>query len=417
MAEKKKKYKFTVMDYVTIGFTAVIVIVMVVFLIKTLKPELFERKNNNNTPAVTQQNEVPATGAPTAEQPTEAPYYSGIGNVYGNMSNDAAAAEADGRTYFVDSEESGSKALKVSNGESERVLVSGEKRISSVCAIKDPFTYADVAGSKAYLVTFIDGEGRICAVTDGPLPSGDDSSVSEDDATVTAKKVIAEGTYRSALSVGGQLYCIDGDGYIVKISLEDAAKTVLSKGRYSALCVYFGSIYAVSQSGDLYLLSTTARPADEADGTDNGSDNSDADGDKYEQLIAHGRYTCIAVFDDWVYAGGPDGFDRYDADKYGRDSLTAAFAPVAVNVDRRGIFFLIAEGTGNGGGTELSLYKATAKNLLSGRAELIGKYAPGISENAPSATSYRITLCSSYAIVSSAEGGEIFKAELGDQNG
>ena len=188
----KSKYKFTAMDYITIGFTAVIVVIMVVFLLKALKPEWFEKKNKSDTPpAATQQNTDPqATKNTPVDQPTEAPFYSGIGNTYGNMSNNAAAAEIDGRLYYVDTEESGKAALKVDDGERTRVIVGGEAAISCVNVIKDPFTYADVAGSVAYKVMFLDGSGNICAVTDGPFPSGDDSDISEGDATVTEKKTM-----------------------------------------------------------------------------------------------------------------------------------------------------------------------------------------------------------------------------------
>lgn len=417
----KAKYKFTAMDYITIGFTAIIVIIMVVFLLKALKPEWFEKKNKSDTlPAATQQNTDPqATENTPVDQPTEAPFYSGIGNTYGNMSNNAAAAEIDGRLYYVDTEESGKTALKVDDGETTRVLVGGETAISCVNVIKDPFTYADVAGSVAYKVMFIDGSGNICAVTDGPFPSGDNSDLSEESATVTEKKAIAEGRFRSFVSVGAYLYGIDADGAIVKVSLDDASKTILSKNKYEALCVYFGSIYALCSDGDLYVLTTSARPADgdEAAEAQSGGDDAVPGVDKYEALIAEGQFRAMCLFDDWIYGASEEGLVRYDADNYGRDSLSGAFAPFAVNVDRSGIFLLVdgaayssdASESSSEGASGIVLLQTSAKDLLLGKTRLIGTIPADSVTFAPN--SYSITLCADRIIVSSTEGGPIFNFE------
>ena len=417
----KAKYKFTAMDYITIGFTAIIVIIMVVFLLKALKPEWFEKKNKSDTPpAATQQNTDPqATENTPVDQPTEAPFYSGIGNTYGNMSNNAAAAEIDGRLYYVDTEESGKTALKVDDGETTRVLVGGETAISCVNVIKDPFMYADVAGSVAYKVMFIDGSGNICAVTDGPFPSGDNSDLSEESATVTEKKAIAEGRFRSFVSVGANLYGIDADGAIVKVSLDDASKTILSKNKYEALCVYFGSIYALCSDGDLYVLTTSARPADgdEAAEAQSGGDDAVPGVDKYEALIAEGQFRAMCLFDDWIYGAGEEGLVRYDADNYGRDSLSGAFAPFAVNVDRSGIFLLVdgaayssdASESSSEGASGIVLLQTSAKDLLLGKTRLIGTIPADSVTFAPN--SYSITLCADRIIVSSTEGGPIFNFE------
>ena len=409
------------MDYITIGFTAVIVVIMVVFLLKALKPEWFEKKNKSDTPpAATQQNTDPqATKNTPVDQPTEAPFYSGIGNTYGNMSNNAAAAEIDGRLYYVDTEESGKAALKVDDGERTRVIVGGEAAISCVNVIKDPFTYADVAGSVAYKVMFLDGSGNICAVTDGPFPSGDDSDISEGDATVTEKKTIADGRFGSFVSVGAYLYGIDADGTIVKVSLDDASKTILSKNKYEAFCVYFGSIYALCSDGDLYVLTTSARPAGGDDAADGQSGDNDAvpGVDKYEMLIAEGQFRTMCLFDDWIYGAGEEGLVRYDADNYGRDSLSGAFAPFAVNVDRRGIFLLVdgaayssdASVSSSGSSSGIVLLQTSAKELLLGKTHLIGTIPVDSVTFAPN--SYRITLSTDRIIVSSTDGGSVFYFE------
>ena len=70
-SNKKKKYKFTAMDYITIGFTAIVVLLMIFFLVRSVKPELFKRKDRNSsknaataTAAVNSPTE-PAPAAPT----------------------------------------------------------------------------------------------------------------------------------------------------------------------------------------------------------------------------------------------------------------------------------------------------------------------------------------------------------------
>jgi hypothetical protein len=268
-----------------------------------------------------------------------------------------------------------------------------------------------VANSVAYKVSFIDGSGKICAVTDGPFPSSSESTLTADDVKVTEKAAIAEGTYKSFVSVGAYLYCIDADGYVVRISLNDGAKVALSKNKYNALAVYYGSIYALSDSGSIYVLTTSARPeSGSADG--DSAESGEADGavnDEYEKLVVSGEFGSICVFDDWVYAAGQSGLIRYDAESFGRDTLTTEFRPVAVNVDRRGIFMLVLEASGDGS-EQLVLLNATAKDLLGGNPARIGAVA--VSGNGDlggvPAGSYRITLCADMVFVSSADGGSIF---------
>ena len=396
------------MDYITIGFTIVIVAVMIVFLLKALKPEWFQKKDKGSATPTATQGQPTATDNTPVEQPTETPVYTGIGNAYGNMSNDASAAEIDGRRYFVTGNEAGGFSLCVNDGTGDRTLVSGEARISSVNVIKDPFTYADVAGTVAYKVSFIDGSGKICAVTDGPFPSDAESTLTADDVKVTEKTALAEGTYKSFVSVGAYLYCIDADGYIVRISLNDGSKTALSKNKYTSLAVYYGSIYALSDSGSIYVLTTTARPV--SDSAEGGEEQGATD-DEYEKLVVTAEFGSISVFDDWIYACGQSGVIRYDAESFGRDTLTTEYKPVAVNVDRRGIFMLVREVSGDGS-EQLVLLNATAKDLLGGTPVRIGAVA--VSENSEAggaaAGSYRITLCSDMVYVSSADGGSVYGA-------
>lgn len=416
----KKKYKFTVMDYVTIGFTAVVVIIMIVFLIKTVKPEWFSKKGNDDTTSyATQypsQSTPGATAGPTAEPtaapPTQSPVYSGIGNTYGNMSNNALAAEIDGRLYYVVGNSDGTYDLIVRSGGTDRVIITGEAAISSVNAIKDPFTYGYIADSVAYKIMYVDGDGRIVSVTDGPYPYGDGSLVKAEDAKITEKAEVAEGTFRSFVSVGEYLYCIDSEGLVIKSSLATKEKTALSSEKYSSLCVYYGMIYALGEDGSIYVLGTSPAADVSSGATETPEDGSSGateapeggSGDEGSATKLGGGFSAIAVFDDWIYAVGESGAVRYDADTYGRDSLGSSVKPAAINVNRSGIYLLVRE-TGDDGQDNIVLYSTSAMNLLSGKLSKMASFPAGGEE-----CSCTVTLASDRVLVS--VGGKISSVSL-----
>lgn len=363
---KKEKYKFTVMDYITIGFTAAVVLLMVFFLIRSIKPEWFNKRNKSsgNAATATANGTVP-TEDPGIVTPTEEPTYSGIGNTYGNMANGAVAAEIDGHTYFVRETD---KQLCVRGGSEERTLTSGESAVTSVNVIKDPFAYGDIAGSVAYLVSYIDGEGNLRAVTDGPYPAADSDTELDSEPRATEPKTLAEGKYTVFTSVGQYLYAIDRDGLIWRIAIATGDRAALAKGKYTALCVYYGELFALGQDGGIYRLALTPAADTEAESSD--------DSDK---LIIAGPVRCFTIYDDWIYTGGDNGFIRYDIDTLGKDTLSTSIKPDAVNVDKRGIFFA-ADG---------ELKVASARELLSGSGRTLGTWdnaaAPGITLTADNA--------------------------------
>ncbi|MBO7406145.1 MAG: DUF5050 domain-containing protein, partial [Clostridia bacterium] len=280
-----------------------------------------------------------------------------------NMANGAVAAEIDGHTYFVRETD---KQLCVRGGSEERALTSGESAVTSVNVIKDPFSYGDIAGSVAYLITYIDGEGSIRAITDGPYPAED--SVLDSEPRATEPRTLAEGKYTVFTSVGQYLYAIDRDGLIWKITIATGDRTALAKGKYTALCVYYGELFALGQDGGIYRLALTPAADTAAETTD--------DSDK---LIIAGPVNCFAIYDDWIYTGGDNGFVRYDIDTLGKDTLSTSVKPDAINVDKRGIFFAV-DG-------ELKL--ANARELLSGSGRTLGTWdnaaAPGITLTADNA--------------------------------
>jgi hypothetical protein len=370
----KAKYKFTVMDYITIGFTAAVVLLMVFFLLRSIKPEWFNKKNKNSgSVATATANGVVPTEDPSVVTPTEEPEYSGIGNTYGNMANGAVAAEIDGHTYFVREADKQLCVRSESEGTSEgeaRALTSGESAVSSVNVIKDPFSYGDIAGSVAYLVTYIDGEGSIRAITDGPYPAADSDAELDSEPRATEPKTLAEGQYTVFTSVGQYLYAIDRDGLIWRIAIATGERAALAKGKYTALCVYYGELFALGQDGGVYRLALTPSAQTETD-----TEHSD-DSDK---LIIAGPVRCFTIHDDWLYTGGDNGFVRYDIDTLGKDTLSTSVKPDAINVDKRGIFFAV-DG-------ELKL--ANARELLSGSGRTLGTWdntaAPGITLTADNA--------------------------------
>ena len=171
------------------------------------------------------------------------------------------------------------------------------------------------------------------------------------------------------MSVGKYLYAIDRDGLVWRIAIADGEKEALSAGKYTALCVYYGEMFALGQDGGVYRLGLT--PSE---------DN--------ETRIIDGPVRCFAVFDDWIYTGGDNGFVRYDVDTLGKDTLSTSIKPDAVNVDKRGIFYAA--------GGELKL--ATARELLSGSGRTLGSWS--------GAAIPRITLTAgnTYVALASADG-------------
>lgn len=366
-SNKKKKYKFTAMDYITIGFTAIVVLLMIFFLVRSVKPELFKRKDRNSSDnAATATAAVNSPTEPAPAAPTETPEYGGIGNTYGNMANGAVAAGIDGITYYVNEE---TRQLTVRSESGTRAIADGAVVSGSVNVIKDPFAYGDIADSVAYLVMFLDGEGNIRALTDGPYPDPDSDAVLDSEPRATEARTLAEGNYRSFVSVGKYLYAIDRDGLVWRIAIADGEKEALSAGKYTALCVYYGEMFALGQDGGVYRLGLT--PSE---------DN--------ETRIIDGPVRCFAVFDDWIYTGGDNGFVRYDVDTLGKDTLSTSIKPDAVNVDKRGIFYAA--------GGELKL--ATARELLSGSGRTLGSWS--------GAAIPRITLTAgnTYVALASADG-------------
>lgn len=366
--KKKKKNDLTAMDYITISFTVIIGILMVFIVIRTVNPDLFRKNTDDAAPVYSDSPVYSAAPAATAE-----PAYSDIGNTYGNMSNDAHVASIDGRTYYTTTDSSGKTGLYVSVSGTETLLA--ETKGSSLSAVRDPFAFSSIPGATGYTVFFIDGEGKLCSVTEDPFQNPSSSVTMETDIaySCTAPKDFTDGTFRSALAVGEYMFFIDSEGHIGKMPLSSpSSRTVLSKDTYSSFCVYYGIIYAIHENdGFVYELTTYARPEETAQ--DDSSDDSSAEVpgvDEYEMLAVSVKASSISVADDWLYIAGDSGISRYDiSESFGRDTLSSAPATF-INVLNSGeIITYVSDG---------KIFCCTSRGFLTGDITEVASL-PGIT--------------------------------------
>ncbi|MBR5280930.1 MAG: hypothetical protein IKU26_08200 [Clostridia bacterium] len=362
---KIKSYKLTVMDYITIGFTAVIVLIMIFILLRTIRPDWFQFMNQSSGQPSTS---VSSTPAPSTPKLTD------VGNTYGNFSNNPCIAEIDDRLYFVSAGEDATPYIYVKVGEETKKLV--QSNAFCLNAISDPFTYASDAKAYAYTVFFLDADGNICYFTDGPVYS--ETPFTE---TLPEKKVYKEGDYKTIAVRGELLFFIDGDGHVGKMSLIEESYTVLSQESYKALCVYGSSIFAQHEDGSIYLLSTVARPASTATPTADPSATPTATPsatatatatpvpgvDEYETEILSESVTHFCVDGSYLYTVSDSGIVRRSGDGSMKDTLSKRKAQYINVLD--GNIFVVSEGT---------LYVGTDKDYLMGTEVAIGSVTSSI---------------------------------------
>lgn len=349
---KKKKEPLSVMDYITIGFTAIIVILMGIIVLRNFKPDLFSKKDkkksqgNNTATAIV--SDVTPTPAPTAE-----PTFSDIGNNYANMANDARVSEIDGKKYFTAVEEGNISSIYVSDAEGTRKILTDNA--FSINIIHDPFTFSDIPNAIGYMVVYIDADGFICRVVDGPYknPDADENAEMTAERAVPEKYVIAEGKTEAITVVGSYVYYLLQDGTIGRISLTENVSTVFSKNSYSSFCVYYGEIYALNKDdGAIYLLKTTARTEEPEEGEE----------DEYEKKIVDCKAKAFSVCNDWIYVVTDDGIARYDLEQYRKDSLSSVSADAICALNGK-VYYI----------SDNKLYAATPKTLLTNAPVLIGE--------------------------------------------
>jgi len=356
----KQKYKLTVMDYVTIGFTAVIVLIMIFVLLKSVKPEWFKKKTASPTAVISETTPTPEA-LPTE---TPEPEYTGIGTTYGNMSSNGKAAEIDGRVYFAAVDDGGLSGVYVDDGTEVKKLF--EDNVLSLNVMKDPFTYADVANSVSYAVFYIDADNNVCAVTDGPYPASSDVTL-EVEPSVTSKTMVVEGGVQTFTIAGDYMYFIDMNGTVGKLSLTGESLIALSRGTYSRLAIYYGTIYALSTDGKIVELSSTGRPEETTEATAEAEAEATAETeesiyDEYEKVVVDSGARAFCVYDDWLYVATDNGIVRYDVDSYGKDTLNKSVIADFINVDTLGIVYA----------ADNSIYAGSAAQLMTGTCTKLG---------------------------------------------
>ncbi len=363
--KKKKKYKLQTMDIVTIVFTAVIVGIMAYVLYN----QFAGKKDGGGSAAPTATNS--ATAAPTA---TPKPALTDIGNLYGNVTNDADVVVIDKREYFISADENGETHIYAAVGETTKDLIRADA--SSLNVITDYITYADQSNVTAYYVFYINGDGKICYVYDGPV--GGDAL---EEKTNLEEKTFLDGKYRSIDVSGAYVYYLDENGQIGKADIASGETTVLGSERaYQSFVLYNGVIYAAGQEdGFIYAMpsSPSAGSGSSASPTASASPSpTSGTGEGTEKEKALIREACrnFVIDDEWIYVLGENGIVRYMIDGGGKDTLSVQAE--AINVYKGAIFYIQ-----NG-----ELYTADADALLVGKATKIsasfGKNSINISDKA-----------------------------------
>lgn len=362
---KKGKHKLQLMDIITIIFTAIILGVMGYVLYDQFSGSGGGSNNPvNNTP--TSSVSTSSSGASSTPAPTAPPVLSDIGNNYGNISNGALEAIIDGREYFISADAEGDTHIYMTDGENTRDLIKTDA--SSLNVVTDYITYADQDGTKAYYVFYIDGDGKICYVSDGPLTKDAEAAVP------LKANVFLDGKY-SVINVSGEyLYYLNGEGQIGKISILDKTDTVLGTDRaYSNFCLYYGVIYAVG-ADDGYIYQMPSNP--QTSTSDKDSDD-DASAESNEKLLVGESCTAFAIDNDWIYTVSDRGIVRYLVDSGAKDTISSEIKADAINV-RNSVIYYTSGGTLYMASYTEELLKNGAGTVIASVGGENGEYGRGI---------------------------------------
>ena len=349
--KKKTKYKLKVMDIITIVFTAVILGIMIFVLYDQFAGDESNNGANNNNTAV-------ATGTTTSTpSPTSEPTLSDIGNIYGNITNDADVAVIDEREYFISTDENGDKHIWASIGDTTKDIIKTEA--SSLNVVTDYISYADQTDVTAYYVFYINGDGKICYVYDGPLGSNLEEKENLEE------QLFLNGSFKSIDVSGEYVYYLTTDGQIGRVNILTKETAQLSQEhKYDSFVLYYGAIYGLcSEDGKIYAMSSTPASTEEtATASPTPTDSEDTEEDPNEILVISEASKNFVLDDYWIYVITDNGIARYICDQTDKkDTL------INVNVDAlnvyQGAMFYIADG---------DLYTASAEILLTGAADKIG---------------------------------------------
>ncbi len=350
---KVKRFNLTTMDYITIGFTVVIVLIMIFILIRTIgnKQGWFEDDSTAK----------PGTSAAATATPSPTPSLSEVGNTYGNLSADPVVCEIDDRLYFVSAGEDGTPYIYVQvDGETKALL---QDNAHCINVVPDPFTFESDEDASGYTVFYLDADGKICTITDGPIYD-DKPFMSK---TVT-KAASDKAGFRSIAVWGEYLYFIDSDGHVGKMSLIEEEYTVLSQETYTTLSVFSTSIFALHEDdGRLYVLSTTKRPDATAAPSETPTASATATAtpvpgvDEYEQQLIDVKANHFCIDGSWIYLATDNGVILYSGDGQSQYTVTNRKATYVNVLD--GQVFILSAGT---------LYTGSLEQFLTNEEQAIG---------------------------------------------
>jgi|GEM_PF-1985536 hypothetical protein len=344
--KKKKKYKLQAMDIVTIIFTAIIVGIMAYVLYNQ-----FAGDNNDDGGSASMPTATNSAAAPTA---TAKPVLSDIGNIYGNITNDANIVVIDKREYFISTDANGAKHIFVTADENTKDIIQTDA--SSLNVVTDYISDTDQSNGNAYYVFYINGDGKICYVHD---TSSSESGLQE--------QIFLDGKYQTIDVSGEYVYYLDINGQIGKANIDSKETTILSSERaYKNFVLYYGVIYALGKA-DNFIYSMPSNPSSDSSSTAAPTSSSspaptsgtEEDASKENVLISEACRNFV-VDSDWIYVLNDGGIARYLVDGSGKDTLSALQAD-ALNVYKGEIFYSYND----------ELYTASAETLLLGNATKI----------------------------------------------
>lgn len=350
--KQKKKYKLQVMDIITIVFTAVILGIMGFVIYDHFADDTVN-------PVVPNQSQSPSSASPTKE-----PALSDIGNIYGNITNDANVVLIDDREYFISADNNGDKHIYVTTNNVTKDLIKTDASCLNV--VTDYVTYAGQTSILPYYVFYINGEGKICYYYDY---TGSDGVVDE---KLFSENVFLDGSYVTIDVSGEFVYHLNSEGVIAKTDIIKKTTEVLSSEQsYKDFVLYYGTIFALSDDNKIYRMASTVEASDQlSDGnatatptaTPTATATATPEPAPKEVLTVSDNVVSFAIDNDWIYTVSENGIARYLTDgNNARDTLSDVKAQ-SINVYNDMIFYY-ADG---------QVYTANASELLSGTTKKVG---------------------------------------------
>ena len=380
--KKKKKYKLQVMDVITIVFTAAILGIMGYVLYDHIA-------ENSSDPG----NSSKATVSNSTPAPTKEPTLTDVGNIYGNITNDANVVINDGREYFISVDDNGDKHIYVTVDNVTTDLIKTEASCLNV--ITDYVTHADVATTEPYFVFYINGDGKICYFYDYP---GSDGAVSE---SLRTENIFLDGSYKVIDVSGEYVYHLNSDGVVAKTSIiSKTTETLSSERKYKSFVLYFGTIYAEAEDGNIYRMNSVIESADAsstasavptatATATATTTATATASPAPKEILTVSGPFDSYALDEDWIYVINGESILRYSAESTDAKDTLCNIKAESINAYSNAVFYY-ADG---------HLYTATAEGLLMGEFTDLGEISStksiNVSSNAVYVVNEKGKLCKS----------------------